>query len=126
MKSLCARRTVSSRETHLELTPHPLKSRHTVRSVCSSTKHEGKPALHVPTENLTKYRALKRISDQYDRLGNALSNIGAYPEANMAWAQTAKWNLRAQELRVPGHKESTFDNHPKLPPVEGDMSESYS
>jgi len=57
--------------------------------------------LHVPEENLHKYRALKRISDQFDSLGNALSNIGDYPLANAMWSKRASYNARAQELRAP-------------------------
>lgn len=65
--------------------------------------------MHVPEASLTHYRARKRIADQYDALGNALSNIGAYPEANMAWKQRAKWNARAQELRIAGEREALDD-----------------
>jgi len=74
--------------------------------VCSSIRHEGKPALHVPTKSLTRYRSLKSIADQFDRLGNHLSNIGEYKEANAAWGKRAKFNARAQELRVPGEREA--------------------
>jgi hypothetical protein len=58
--------------------------------------------MHVPDANLPRYRALKRIADQFDSLGNALSNIGEYREANNMWKQRASWNARAQELRVEG------------------------
>jgi hypothetical protein len=47
-----------------------------------------------------RYRALKRIADQFDALGNSLSNIGEYAQANKAWRQRASWNARAQELRA--------------------------
>jgi len=62
--------------------------------------------LHVPEESLTKYRALKRIADQFDSVGNALSNIGAYVDANAAYRNSGYYLARAQELRVPGKAET--------------------
>ena len=61
--------------------------------------------MHVPEENLNHYRALKSIADQYDRLGNSLSNIGHYAEANEVWRKSAEWLTTAQQLRVPGKAE---------------------
>jgi hypothetical protein len=60
--------------------------------------------MHVPEANLTRYRALKRIADQFDTLGNALSNIGEYREANNQWTKRAKYNALAQDLRVAGER----------------------
>ena len=58
--------------------------------------------MHIPEENLSRYRALKRISNAFDSLGGQLSNIGEYEQANDVWAMSSKYNRRAQELRVPG------------------------
>lgn len=63
--------------------------------------------MHVPEESLKRYRALKRISVYFDSLGSQLSNIGEYENANDVWAQSAKYNRRAQALRVPGRTEGT-------------------
>jgi hypothetical protein len=65
--------------------------------------------VHVPEKFLPQYRARKAIADKYDALGNALSNIRAYPEANQAWKQRAKWNAWAQELRVAGREEASAE-----------------
>jgi len=68
--------------------------------------------MHVPEENLPRYRSLKNIADQFDRLGNSLSNIGAYKDANAMWSKRASWNARAQELRVAGEREAVEPPYP--------------
>lgn len=55
---------------------------------------------HVPDEHLPEYRRLKTAHDLYDNLGNNLSNIGFYDEANTAWGKAAEYGRRAQGLRA--------------------------
>jgi hypothetical protein len=61
--------------------------------------------MHVPEENLKKYRELMNVSHRYNRLGNKASNVGRYGQANELWAISRRYRVKAQELRVPGKDE---------------------
>lgn len=67
--------------------------------------------MHVPNENLPRYRALRRISNQFNSIGDSLSNIGEYADANKAWRESSRFNAKAQELRVSGKKDILNGTH---------------
>jgi len=58
--------------------------------------------LHVPPDNLTRYRRLIALYRKVDRIGNMRSNRGDYPGANAAWRRAAQIQNVAQDLRVAG------------------------
>jgi hypothetical protein len=58
--------------------------------------------MHVPAENLPRYRRLMKLYDKVEWIGNLRSNRGDYVGANAAWRRAAQINHIAQELRVPG------------------------
>lgn len=58
--------------------------------------------MHVPDENLPRYRRLMELARKVDRIGNNRSNHGDYGGANAAWARASKISAAAQSLRVPG------------------------
>lgn len=61
--------------------------------------------MHVPEENLERYRELMNAFRRYDRLGNKASNVGHYGEANRLWGIAGQHKAEAQKLRVPGKNE---------------------
>jgi hypothetical protein len=69
--------------------------------------------MHVPDENLPRYRRLMELSRHIERIGNHRSNRGDYRGANAAWARASKVSHNAQSLRVPGWKEQLGDQLPK-------------
>jgi hypothetical protein len=58
--------------------------------------------MHVPDENLPRYRRLMDLVRHVERIGNNRSNRGDYGGANAAWARASKISSVAQALRVPG------------------------
>jgi hypothetical protein len=58
--------------------------------------------MHVPAENLPRYRRLIALYQKLDRVGNHRSNHGDYPGANAAWRRAGEISRAAQDLRVPG------------------------
>lgn len=58
--------------------------------------------MHVPDENLPRYRRLMKLYDRLEWIGNTRSNRGDYAGANRAWRMAAKIHVIAQGLRVPG------------------------
>lgn len=62
---------------------------------------------HVPEENLARYRRLRDLSHLLERMGNQLSGMGEYDDANKLYAVSAKYRDRANELRadLPEQKE---------------------
>lgn len=58
--------------------------------------------MHVPNENLTRYRRLIALARRVESIGNARSNRGDYPGANRSWRLAARITNVAQGLRVPG------------------------
>lgn len=71
--------------------------------------------VHVPDENLPRYRRLMELARKVDRIGNIRSNHGDYAGANAAWGRAARINSAAQTLRVPGwiEKEQLVAQPPK-------------
>ena len=61
--------------------------------------------MHVPDENLPRYRRLMALVRKVERIGNDRSNRGDYPGANAAWSRSSKISSAAQSLRVPGWNE---------------------
>jgi hypothetical protein len=60
--------------------------------------------MHVPPDNLDRYRRLIALYRKVDRIGNMRSNRGDYPGANAAWRRAATIQHVAQELRVSGYR----------------------
>jgi hypothetical protein len=58
--------------------------------------------MHVPDENLTHYRRLKKLYRHVDNIGNKRSNRGDYSGANAAWRRAGRILETAQSLRVWG------------------------
>lgn len=58
--------------------------------------------MHVPPENLPRYRRLMALVRKVDRIGNNRSNRGDYAGANRAWRLASRISTVAQSLRVPG------------------------
>jgi len=58
--------------------------------------------MHVPPENLPRYRRLMKLVRRVDSIGNARSNRGDYAGANRAWRMASRISIVAQGLRVPG------------------------
>ena len=58
--------------------------------------------MHVPDENLRRYRRLMALVRHVERIGNMRSNRGDYPGANAAWGRAAKISSVAQSLRTAG------------------------
>lgn len=54
---------------------------------------------HVPDPHLPEYRRLRDAAEAYDTLGNRLSGLGFYAEANEAWGKEAQFKRQAQGLR---------------------------
>ena len=65
--------------------------------------------MHVPDENLPRYRRLMELVRHVDRIGNNRSNRGDYAGANSAWSRSSRISSVAQSLRVPGWKEQLGD-----------------
>lgn len=61
--------------------------------------------MHVPDENLPRYRSLMELVRKTERIGNNRSNRGDYAGANAAWGRASRISGDAQSLRVPGRKE---------------------
>ena len=62
--------------------------------------------VHVPPENLERYRRLVELARHVDRIGDKRSNHGDYAGANRAWSRASRIKSYAQTLRVPGRRES--------------------
>lgn len=58
--------------------------------------------MHVPAENLARYRRLMTLYRKVDWIGNYRSNHGDYAGANAAWRRAGQIHHAAQELRVAG------------------------
>jgi len=58
--------------------------------------------MHVPDENLPRYRRIMELARKVESIGNQRSNRGDYAGANAAWARASKISNSAQALRVPG------------------------
>ena len=63
--------------------------------------------MHVPEENLPKYRRLAELSFLMQRMGGMVSNLGEHADANTFWALGGKYKRLANELRVPGKDEES-------------------
>ena len=61
--------------------------------------------MHVPEENLPRYRRIRELSLLMSRMGDMVSGIGEYDDANKLWAMGGKYTRMANELRVPGRDE---------------------
>ena len=61
--------------------------------------------MHVPDENLHRYRRLAELAHLMSRMGDMCSNIGQYEDANKLWAMGGKYKRLANDLRVPGKGE---------------------
>jgi hypothetical protein len=55
---------------------------------------------HVPEENLARYRRLRELGFLFSRLGNMVSGLGEYDDANKIWAMGGKYSRMANDLRV--------------------------
>jgi hypothetical protein len=76
---------------------------------CSAPPPEPRPApepkgsrVHVPAENLERYRRIMNLARHVERIGNQRSNRGDYAGANRAWSRASAIQQTAQTLRVPG------------------------
>lgn len=58
--------------------------------------------MHVPDEELPRYRKLVALAGVLECMGNTRSGKGDYAGAHEAWAQEARIRKVANELRVPG------------------------
>lgn len=58
--------------------------------------------MHVPPENLHRYRRLMKLYRLVDDIGNRRSNRGDYPGANAAWRRSGTILNTAQALREAG------------------------
>jgi hypothetical protein len=58
--------------------------------------------MHVPEENLERYRRIMAIYHLISRMGNMVSGMGQHGDANTLWAMAGRYKAMAQELRVPG------------------------
>lgn len=58
--------------------------------------------MHVPDENLPRYRRLMALYRKLDSIGGHRSNRGDYAGANAVWHRATKVHHAAQDLRVPG------------------------
>lgn len=70
--------------------------------------------MHVPEENLLRYRGLMDLSRKLDSAGGAASGIGGdkgKAHANTLWSMSAHYRAEAQKLRVP---KSTFPENRRL------------
>lgn len=63
--------------------------------------------MHVPEENLERYRMLIGINHLISRMGNQVSNLGQHGDANALWAMAGRYKVMANQLRVPGKNELT-------------------
>jgi hypothetical protein len=63
-------------------------------------------SVHVPPENLVRYRRLMNLARHVERIGNQRSNRGDYAGANRAWSRASRISADAQTLRVPGRNGS--------------------
>ena len=64
--------------------------------------------MHVPDENLPRYRRLMALVRKIERIGNNRSNRGDYPGANAAWRRSSEVSTAAQSLRVMGLREMAW------------------
>lgn len=55
---------------------------------------------HVPEENRRKYIRFRELAHLMSRMGNMVSGIGEYEDANTLWAMGGKYKRMANELRV--------------------------
>jgi hypothetical protein len=76
---------------------------------------EGAEALmHVPEENLFKYRVLMGISRNLESLGSTVSGMNGeegMKDSTLLWAMAKRYRDRAQTLRVPGKTEISNRNN---------------
>lgn len=84
--------------------------------------------MHVPPENLFKYRNLMRIARTLDSLGGSVSGLSTRSgmmsddegkvDANTMWVLSNKYRARAQRLRVaPEPKLSQKERQAMRPPL---------
>jgi hypothetical protein len=62
-------------------------------------------SVHVPPENLVRYRRIMNLARHVERIGNQRSNRGDYAGANRAWSRASRISAEAQTLRVPGNRQ---------------------
>lgn len=62
--------------------------------------------MHVPEENLARYRRLRELSHLMSRMGDMVSNLNEHADANTLWALGGKYKRLANDLRVPGGRDS--------------------
>ena len=55
---------------------------------------------HVPEENLARYRRIRELSHLMSRMGNMVSGLGEYEDANKLWAMGGKYKRLANKLRA--------------------------
>jgi len=60
--------------------------------------------MHVPEENLFKYRNLMGLSRRFKSLGDTIGP-NDMADSTICWRLAKKYRDKAQELRVPGQKE---------------------
>jgi hypothetical protein len=66
--------------------------------------------MHVPEENLPKYRRLAELAHLISRMGDMASNLQEYTDANTLWAMGGKYKRMANQLRVPGKDEDAQED----------------
>ena len=55
---------------------------------------------HVPDWNLARYRRIRELAHLISRMGNMVSGLGEYEDANKLWAMGGKYKRMANELRA--------------------------
>lgn len=55
---------------------------------------------HVPAENLARYRRIRELSHLMSRMGDMVSGLKEYDDANTLWALGGKYKRMANELRA--------------------------
>lgn len=55
---------------------------------------------HVPEENMARYTRLRELHHLISRMGNMVSGLGEYEDANTLWGMAGKYKRMANELRA--------------------------
>lgn len=55
---------------------------------------------HVPEENMARYVRLRELHHLISRMGNMVSGLGEYADANALWAMAGRYKRMANELRA--------------------------
>lgn len=55
---------------------------------------------HVPDFQLARYRRIREMAHLMSRMGDMVSGIGEYDDANKLWAMGGKYKRMANELRA--------------------------